>query len=106
MPTLRRRPRREVAELVTYAIAVASNEARVSLHEFGIEGDRVRLVLSASQGELAAFMERLDEIVTIGSEGITAFWRPDVAYQAVELTSDEAVLDAMAQVLGRRRRAS
>lgn len=100
-----RRPRPHVVELVTYGIAAAAEAAGVSLHEYGIEANRVRLVLSASERELPAFMQALDDVVSEGSDAKADFWRSGESYEAVPLEDDEAVLEAMVSVVasGRRR---
>ena len=95
-----RRPRRHVVELVTYGIAVAAEAAGVSLHEYGVEASRVRMVLSASERELEEFMRRLDEVVSGGG----AFWRAAVPYQAVSLDDDAAVVEACVDVAASVRR--
>ena len=97
--TLFRKPKPHVVEIVEYGIAVAANAAGVRMHEFGIEANRVRLVLSATDLELEAFMESLDEVISEGSDNSTKFWRRGAPYRVVPLNDDAAVVDATVDVL-------
>lgn len=94
-----RRPRSHVVELVRYGIAVAVKASGVSLHEFGIEAQRVRLVLSATDAQLEVFVERLDAVVSAGSEGTTGFWRRGLPYEALPLEDDAAIVQACVDVI-------
>lgn len=94
-----RRPRPHVVEIVRYGIAVAANAAGLSLHEFGIEAERVRLVLSATDAELETFIEKLDEVVSAGSEGTNGFWRGGLAHEALPLEDDAAIVQACVDVI-------
>ncbi|MEM6991244.1 MAG: hypothetical protein AAF721_12120 [Myxococcota bacterium] len=99
-----RRLRPAVAEVIQYGIAVAANASGVLLHELGIGSQRVQLVLSATDEELNAFMESLDSVVSEGAEHHGKFWRRGVPYTSVPLRDDDAVMDAIVDIVVEARR--